>query len=137
MVKHIKTYKLLYIYATLITAFNLILVSHPLLAAQCGKGEDAVQVGFDIGCRGEAYPNAALNPIIDMAFALFRFLSAGVGLIVIGSVIYAGIQYSTARGNPQATQAAIKRISNSIIGLILYIFLFSLANFLIPGGIFI
>lgn len=103
---------------------------------QCGKGDKAVQVGFNIGCRGEAYPRDNLNPIVDMAFALFRFLSIGVGLVVIGSIIVAGIQYSASRGNPQATEAAIKRISSAIIGLLLYIFMFSIINFIVPGGMF-
>ncbi len=92
-----------------------------------------VHVAFSFGCLGDDY-DKPLNPIIDIAFAIFRFLSAGVGLIVIGSIIVAGIQYSASRGNPQATEASIKRISNSVIALLLYIFIFSIANFLIPGG---
>lgn len=103
---------------------------------QCGSGDGAVMTSFDFGCKGATYPGD-LNPIIDMAFAIFRFLSAGVGLVVIGSIIVAGIQYSTSRGNPQATQAAIKRITNALIGLMIYIFMFSIANFLVPGGMFL
>ena len=103
---------------------------------QCGKGEKTVITGFNFGCRGNNYKGLQLNPIIDILFAIFRFLSAGVGLIAIGSVIVAGIQYSTARDNPQATQNAIKRMTNTIIGLLLYLFIFAIANFLIPGGLF-
>ncbi len=102
-------------------------------------GEDhhnEVKVGFDFGCRGDAYPGQ-LNPILDIAFAILRFLSTGVGLIVIGSIIVAGIQYSASRGNPQATEAAIKRITSSLIGLLIFIFMFAFLNFIIPGGMFI
>ncbi len=104
---------------------------------QCGKGAKQVEVGFNIGCRGDEYPRDQLNPIVDMAFALFRVLAAGVGLVVTGSIIVAGIQYSASRGNPQATQAAIARVTNSIVALLLYVFMFTIANFLVPGGMFI
>jgi len=105
----------------------------------CGNGgeggKNEVKVAFDFGCRGLDYPGD-INPIVDILFALFRFLSVGVGLVVIGSIIVAGIQYSTSRGNPQSTQAAIKRIVNSVAALFMYIFIFAIANFLIPGGMF-
>lgn len=100
------------------------------------ENENEVRVAFDFGCRGDQY-NGNLNPVIDIMFAIFRFLSAGVGLVVIGSIIVAGIQYATSAGNPQATQAAIKRISSSVLALLLFMFIFTLANFLVPGGLFV
>lgn len=103
----------------------------------CGKGDKQVQISFDIGCLGNAYQGDEYNPVLDMLFALLRFVSAGVGLVVIGSIIYAGIQYSASRGNPQTTEAAIKRVANSVIALLLYIFAFALLNFLVPGGLFV
>ena len=39
-----------------------------------------------------------------------------------------------ARGNPQASQESIKRISNALIALLIYVFLYAIANFLVPGG---
>ena len=95
----------------------------------CGGSENSVRIGFEIGCKGEG------NAIMDMVLALLRFITTGVGVLVIGSVIVAGIQYSAARGNPQATQAAIKRIQTSIGALLLYIFAFALINWIIPGTV--
>ena len=103
----------------------------------CGKGTEQVRISFDIGCLGNAYEGDELNPVLDMLFALLRFVSAGVGLIVIGSIIWAGIQYSTSRGNPQSTEASIKRVTNAVIALLLYIFSFAILNFLVPGGLFV
>lgn len=102
----------------------------------CGNRDNVVLTGFDFGCRGTSYTGRNLNPIVDIAFAIYRFLSAGVGIIAVASIIIAGIQYSTARGNPSATQAAITRISNTLVGLLIYMFIFAIANFLVPGGIF-
>lgn len=107
----------------------------------CGRGDgNEVKVAFDFGCIGgdrSKYTGDTLNPIIDIAFALFRFLSAGVGLVVIGSIIIAGIQYTASRGEPQATGAAIHRVTNSLIALLIFIFMFAIANFLVPGGMFL
>ena len=114
----------------------LVVTTNTKTKGQCGSGSNVVKTSIDFGCKGDTYPGE-LNPIIDMAFAFFRFLSAGVGLVVIGSIIVAGIQYTASRGNPQSTQAAIKRITNALIGLLIYIFMFGIANFLVPGGMFL
>lgn len=102
---------------------------------QCGNTKDAVETKFDLGCLGEAAPSGTA-PIHDMAYSFIRFLSAGVGIIIVISIIAAGIQYSSSEGNAEATQAAKTRIQNSVIGLIIYIFAFSLVQYLVPGGVF-
>lgn len=97
---------------------------------QCGTGGDAVDLSINIGCRGQG------NPIVDMLFAFVRFLSAGVGIVVIGSIIVAGIQYTTSQGDPNATAKALGRISSAATALLIYIFAAALLNFVIPAGIF-
>lgn len=101
----------------------------------CGKGDDAVKVKFDFKCQGSDY-EGPVGAIGDMAFAFIRFLSIGVGVAVVISIIVAGIQYSASEGNPETTQRAKQRIQNAIIGLILYIFIFAIIQFLVPGGLF-
>lgn len=103
-------------------------------AKECGVDSPTtskVDTKLDLGCNG-----ANANPIIDLTFALIRLLSAGVGIFAIISVIYAGIRYTTAGGNPEQVSEAKNRIQNTIIGLILYIFIFALVQYLVPGGIF-
>lgn len=98
----------------------------------CGDGESKVKISFDIGCKGEG--GGIENPITDAAFAIIRFLTVGVGLIIVGSLIVAGIQYTTSRGDPQATAAAISRIKSNITAFLIYVFSFALLNYLIPRG---
>lgn len=101
----------------------------------CGGGVDnkgnaiqGVTVSIDLGCKGSG------NPITDLIFAVIRFLSDGVGLVVIGSIIWGGIQYSVSRGNPQATAQAIARIRGAVIALFIFIFGYAILNYLIPAG---
>jgi hypothetical protein len=97
-------------------------------AEKCGNNP-AVGISIKIGCRGKG------NPIADMAFAVIRVLSAGVGLVVIGSIVVGGIQYSASRGDPQATAQAINRIRSSFYALLIFIFGYALLNYIIPGAI--
>lgn len=69
-----------------------------------------------------------LNPFINL-------LSALIGVIVVVSVAIGGIQYTTSAGDPQKAAAARARIRNAVIALVTFIFLYSLLNFLIPGGL--
>lgn len=97
-------------------------------ADQCGD-DPGIGISIAIGCRGQG------NPIADMAFAVIRVLSAGVGLVVVGSIVVGGIQYSASRGDPQATAMAINRIRSSLFALLIYIFGFALLNYIIPGAV--
>lgn len=105
---------------------------------QCGNlpdDNDNVKTKFNFGCLGKKAPDG-MGPIQDMLFALIRFASIGVGLAVTIALIMAGIQYSTAEGNPESSQKAKLRAQHALIGLGVYIFAFSALQYLIPGGIF-
>lgn len=101
----------------------------------CGDGPDAVGLRFDLGCQGAFYEGPG-GGIGDLLFSIIRFLSYGVGIAVVIAIIASGIQYTTSEGNPEATQQAKNRIQMSIISLIIYVFIFSISQFLIPGGLF-
>ncbi len=94
----------------------------------CGR-PPGVKISIDLGCRHKG------NPILDMLFAVIRFLSVGVGLVVIGSIIVAGIQYTTSRGDPQATAKALGRVYSTVGALLLFIFAYAILNWLVPGAI--
>ena len=69
-----------------------------------------------------------VNPFI-------KFLSAMTGLIVVISIVVGGIQYSTAGGDPGKVAAAKTRITQAIIALLIFIFLLSFLQWVVPGGI--
>ncbi len=70
-----------------------------------------------------------INPVLN-------FLAIGFGLIVTITVVVSGIQYITSGGNPQAIGAAKKRIFNAVLSLLLFIFMWALLQWLVPGGLF-
>jgi hypothetical protein len=64
-----------------------------------------------------------------------RLLSGLVGVLVAISMVVAGIQYASAGGDPSKVVAARKRITNAILALLAYLFMFAFLQWLIPGGI--
>lgn len=126
--------------------------SQPDRVERCITGETAtaprgnceegyVETSFAFGgkkCLPENEDSASVNqnPIFILFTEFLKFFSALVGVAVAGGVIWGGILYSTAQGSPGQIQKAITVITNSILGLIMYILMFAIINFLVPGGLF-
>lgn len=106
-----------------------------------------VHTKFDFGCLGSDFDKLGegaqqsssirgISPILDLVFAFVRFLSIGVGIVIAISIIMSGIQYTMSEGNAEVTQKAKSRIRSAVLGLVIYIFAFSMLQFLVPGGVF-
>lgn len=94
----------------------------------CGdKDKNAVVTGMDFGCKHKG------NAVLDLTFAIIRFLTLGVGVVVIGSMVFAGIQYTASRGDPNATGQALKRIASSAGALVLFMFIYAILNWVVPN----
>lgn len=105
---------------------------------QCGNLNDKdenVKTKINFGCLGTKAP-AGTGPIEDIFFAIIRFLSNGIGIVMVIALIGAGIQYTTSEGNAEQTIKSKKRIQTIIMALFIYLFTYALLQFLIPGGIF-
>lgn len=72
--------------------------------------------------------NNYLNPLISL-------LTAIVGIVVVISIIYGAIQYTSSGGDPQKVAKAKSHIVKTVVALLAYIFLFAFLQFLVPGGI--
>lgn len=84
-----------------------------------------------LGCSG-----AGDNPIIRVFMEVFNFFAVGIGILTVAGIILGGIKYATANGNTSQAEQGITTIVNSVIGLLLFIFMFALLNWLVPGGLF-
>lgn len=76
------------------------------------------------------------NPITQVLLAFVGFLAGGVVIAVTGGFVWGGFLYMTARGNSAQTEKAISVITHAALGLVLFIFMFAILNFIIPGGVF-
>ena len=78
-------------------------------------------------------PDNAITKDIQL---VLNFLAVGVGIFVVAMIIVGGIQYSMAGDNPEALTKAKQRITNALIALVTFIFLYSFVQWLVPRGIF-
>jgi hypothetical protein len=60
-------------------------------------------------------------------------LSILIGVVLVGSTIFAGIQYTTAGGDSGKVQKAKGRLASNVLVLALYIFSAAILNWLLPG----
>lgn len=74
--------------------------------------------------------------IIDLLNTVFSFVSGGVALAVVFNIIVAGIQYSSAQGDPSSVGKAKKRIMDAVLALLMYALVYAFVQWLIPGGVF-
>jgi hypothetical protein len=74
--------------------------------------------------------------IVAFILVIINVLSGLVGVVIVLVIIVGGIQYSMAAGDPGKVAEARKRILNAVIALVLFIFSFSILQYLVPGGLF-
>lgn len=92
-------------------------------------GDCTEKTSFEFCGRNE---DVGIQCMFNEVLAFFSIL---VGILVVGGVVIGGIMYSTSQGNPSQTQRGITIIANSVIGLVLYLLLYAIINWLLPGGV--
>ena len=66
---------------------------------------------------------------------VINILTAGVGVIALGGIIYGSILYTAAGGNPEQVKKARGIFTNVVIGIVAFAGMWALLNFIIPGGV--
>lgn len=72
--------------------------------------------------------------IKELLFLVLKILVYGLGVAATVGVVIAGIQYMTARDNESQVAAAKQRLLNIVIGLVAWAVMWTVMNWLIPGG---
>ncbi len=73
--------------------------------------------------------------IEDILKLILNILVYGLGAAAVLGVIIAGIQYMTARDDVAQVAKAKKRLIEIVIGLVAWALMFTVLNWLIPGGL--
>ena len=100
----------------------------PVLAASCGGVETSI-----ISCEEGEENGEAIWAILGM---VVNILTAGIGILAVLGIVISGYQYMTAAGDPGKMAQAKNRIFQVVIGLLIYAVMWSVIEFLIPGGLF-
>ena len=100
--------------------------ARPAVAASCGGGQTTI-----VNCEGKGK-----DALLDIIKTAIKLLTAGIGILAVGAVVFGGILYSSAGGSVDNIRRAKNIWINTAIGLILFASFVTVTNFLIPGGIF-
>ena len=75
------------------------------------------------------------NPAMSIVLQVTNFLAVGVGIAVVGGIVWGALLYISSNGDAAKAKQAITIIVNAVIGLLLFIFGWALVNALVPGGL--
>lgn len=101
-------------------------------AKTCGGVEVAY---FECGDEFTGNGGVETSGLWGILTVVLNIMIAGVGILAVGGIVYGAIMYASAQDNASQVQEAIGIIRNTIIGLVLFAFMYALLQFLIPGGI--
>ncbi len=111
-----------------ITAPDCVEISLPIVPGmQTCKADDG-----GIGVPNDAATGGAI--IVYLRYVL-QLLSSAVAAVVLLMIIIAGVQYITSGANPSQVKAAKDRLTNALIALVLFLCMFAILNYLVPGGV--
>lgn len=86
-------------------------------------------------CTGDDL-NESNCGIVYYINVFINILSAIVGIVVTGVIIWGGIIYSTSKGDPGKISEGKKKIMNGITSLALFVFSYAFLQWVVPGGLF-
>lgn len=76
------------------------------------------------------------NPLMSILIQVINFLAVGVGIAVVGGIVWGGMMYASSNGDAGKTKQGVTIIVNAVVGLLLFMFMYALINFIVPGGVF-
>ena len=97
----------------------------------CGGVETAF-IKCDAGNSGTTEDNG----IWALLLIALNILTAGVGILAVGGIVYGSILYTTAEDKADQVKKATDIITNVVIGLIMFGLMWAGLNFIVPGGVF-
>lgn len=90
-----------------------------------------------LGCsQKEGGKTAKDTGVWALILIVLNIMTAGVGVLAVGGVVYASILYASSSDNADQTKQAKQIIKNVAIGILAYGGMYLMLNFLVPGGIF-
>lgn len=104
-----------------------------LALADCGGAKTSI-INCDQNSKNPA--NAQDTGVWGLLLLAINIMTAGVGILAVGGVVWAAILYSSSSDSADQTKKAKEIIRNVAIGVVAYAAMYLGLNFLIPGGIF-
>ena len=106
-------------------------IANPVEGDDCGGVDTAI-----IKCDPSADGSTQENGIWKLLLIALNILTAGVGIAAVGGIVYGAILYTTAEDKADQVKKATDIITNVVIGLVLFAFMYAGLQYIVPGGVF-
>lgn len=117
------------VFATFMFAF---VAAPAVVRADCGGVKTSI-----INCSQDNKGNKVEdNAVWGLLLLAINIMTGIIGIVAVGGLVYGAVLYASAEDKSDQVNQAKQIITNVVIGLILFALMYSLLNFLIPGGIF-
>lgn len=110
----------------------VVAISPEVRAAECG-GVEVAYLECTTDNSGDAVQDSALWAILTL---VLNIIIGAVGIAAVGGLVYAAIMYASAQDNSSQVQQAKDIIRNVVIGIVMFLVMWTALQYLIPGGIF-
>lgn len=115
-------------------------------SSEGGSSSGGSDSAFNEGCEGGVktsilgggcvQDDGSGDSVFSILNVVLTILTFGVGIAATLGIVISGIQYLTAKDDPNKVATAKMRMLQIVIGLFLYAIMWGLLNFLLPGGLF-
>mgnify|MGYP003291114846 CR=1 FL=1 len=117
---------------------GVMMVGAPAFAAcsddQKAKGCVDTAVLGEGGCSCKSGETAEKGEgIIHILQLVVEIMTIGIGVLGVLGITIVGVQYLTAGGSEEKTRKAKRRMFEIVIGLVAYVLIYALMQWLIPG----
>ena len=113
-----------------------------LLGISCFLVSPVVSAADCVDSKGNKYSTSILpcstdgqSGIWGLLKIVVNILTAGIGIVAVGGVVYGSVLYTTAGGSAEQMKEAKHIIFNVVLGLVAYALMYAFLNYIIPGGL--
>ena len=106
-------------------------ISTPVLAHTTCGGADTALISCD-----DNDGTVEGSGVWSLLLIAINILTAGVGVLALAGIVYGAVLYTSAGGSQEQVKKAMGIFTNVAIGVIAFAAMFSLLNWLVPGGVF-
>lgn len=75
------------------------------------------------------------EPVFKLLGMVINIMTFGIGSLAVFGIVFSGFQYASARDNEAQVKKAKERITNIVIGLVVYAVAYAVISWLLPGGL--
>lgn len=115
----------------LVPVVALVPASATFAQQTCGGVQTAI-----ISCNQSGGDQVENTGLWGLLLITVNILTAGVGVLALAGIVYGAVLYTSAGGNPEQVKKARTIFTNVVIGVVAFAGMFTLLNFIVPGGVF-